>query len=132
MGEIRGMNKKGVSRRDFIVKSAAAGGAVMVGGSTAILGSTQADQASPPSSSKPSIELAGYDYDRVQALVDGRVQIEGCATQFELSSIGEMNINDFFNQAAEYENGGDILDSVHKLLNMLWQSHPFPVLRLSG
>lgn len=47
------------------------------------------------------------------------------------SNIGEMNINDFFDQAAEYESGGDILDSAYKLLNLLWQSHPFPVLRLS-
>jgi Zn-dependent protease with chaperone function len=47
------------------------------------------------------------------------------------SFIGEMNINEFFNQAAEYDRGGNILDSVHKLLNLLWQSHPFPVLRLS-
>lgn len=47
------------------------------------------------------------------------------------ASVGEMNINEFFSQAAEYEGGGDVLDSVYKLLNLLWQSHPFAVLRLS-
>ena len=88
------MNKKDVSRRDF-VKSAAAGGAALVGGTSAILGSTQADQKAASTSSKPRIELAGYDYDRVQALLDGRVQIEGCDTQFELSSIGDMNTHVF-------------------------------------
>jgi len=94
MGEIRSMDRRGVSRRNFI-KSAAAGGATLVGSSTAILGTTQADQKAPPTSSKPRIELAGYDYDRVQALLDGRVQIEGCDTQFEISSIGEMNTHVF-------------------------------------
>lgn len=47
------------------------------------------------------------------------------------SKIGQMNINEFFIQAQEYESGGDIIDSVHKLINLLGQSHPFPVLRLS-
>jgi 4,5-dihydroxyphthalate decarboxylase len=37
------------------------------------------------------ISMAGYDYDRVQALIDGRVKIEGCDTRFEVSQIGEMN-----------------------------------------
>ena len=46
------------------------------------------------------------------------------------SDIGEMNINDFFVQADEYEKGGDLLDSVHKLLNLAQMTHPFPVIRL--
>jgi len=45
--------------------------------------------------------------------------------------VGEMDINDFFLQAAEYEKGGSVLDSVYKLLNLIGQNHPFPVLRLS-
>ncbi len=47
------------------------------------------------------------------------------------SKIGEMNINEFFLQAQEYESGGDLIDSVHKLINLSGQTHPFPVLRLS-
>ena len=46
------------------------------------------------------------------------------------SSIGEMNINDFFNQAASYEDETDFLDRVYKLLNTLTKSHPFSVVRL--
>ncbi|MCG8570059.1 MAG: M48 family metallopeptidase [Spirochaetes bacterium] len=42
----------------------------------------------------------------------------------------EMDLEEFFKQAAEYEEGGDILDSIYKYLNLLWQTHPFPVLRL--
>ncbi|MBN2510238.1 MAG: M48 family metallopeptidase [Spirochaetales bacterium] len=46
------------------------------------------------------------------------------------SRIGEMNINEFFLQADEYEKGGDLLDSVHKILNLAQMTHPFPVIRL--
>lgn len=44
--------------------------------------------------------------------------------------ISEMNINEFFQQAYEYESGGSMMDSVHKVLNLLGETHPFPVLRL--
>jgi Zn-dependent protease with chaperone function len=42
----------------------------------------------------------------------------------------EVNLNDFFNQAQEYENQKSLLDGIHKILNQLWASHPFPVTRL--
>jgi len=45
-------------------------------------------------------------------------------------NVEQMNINEFFQQAFEYESGGDMLDSVHKILNLLGETHPFPVLRL--
>ncbi len=45
--------------------------------------------------------------------------------------LSEMSLDEFFSQASEYESGGDILDSVYKLLNLLGKSHPFPVLRLA-
>lgn len=44
--------------------------------------------------------------------------------------VSEMNINEFFAQAYEYESGGTMVDSVHKILNLLGETHPFPVLRL--
>jgi len=43
----------------------------------------------------------------------------------------EMSLDEFLNQAAEYEKGGDVIDSVHKLLNLIDESHPFAVLRLA-
>lgn len=46
-------------------------------------------------SSKLGITVAGYDYERVRALVDGRVEIEGCQTEFETDSIGKMNQHAF-------------------------------------
>ena len=44
---------------------------------------------------------------------------------------GEMNLEEFFLQAREYEEAGTILDSAHKMLNLIGQSHPFAVLRLT-
>jgi Zn-dependent protease with chaperone function len=45
--------------------------------------------------------------------------------------IGEMDVNEFFKQAGEYDAAGDALDSIYKLLNTLGQSHPFPVVRIA-
>lgn len=45
--------------------------------------------------------------------------------------VEDIDLNEFFTQAAEYKDGGTIMDSVYKLLNTLDQSHPFPVLRLT-
>lgn len=45
--------------------------------------------------------------------------------------ISEMDIEEFFVQAAEYERSGGLLDSVYKLMNLMGQTHPFPVLRLA-
>lgn len=39
------------------------------------------------------ITVAGYDYNRVAALADGRVTIDGCATTYEVTGIGPMNIH---------------------------------------
>ena len=47
------------------------------------------------------------------------------------SNIEQMDTNEFFLQAAEYEKGGNVLDSVYKLMNLLSRSHPFAVLRLT-
>ncbi|ETW96466.1 MAG: hypothetical protein ETSY1_26525 [Candidatus Entotheonella factor] len=42
-----------------------------------------------------------------------------------------MDVNEFFVQAAEYEGGGNIFTSLHKFLNVIFASHPFPVVRLT-
>ncbi len=44
--------------------------------------------------------------------------------------VSQLNLNDFFNQAAEYEAKNDLVDSVHKLMNLLGETHPFAVIRL--
>ncbi|HAE21409.1 MAG TPA: peptidase M48 Ste24p [Spirochaetaceae bacterium] len=44
--------------------------------------------------------------------------------------LSQVNLNDFFEQAQEYDNQKTLLDSIHKLLNQLWLSHPYPVERI--
>lgn len=44
--------------------------------------------------------------------------------------IGEMDMNEFLQQAAEYESTDDVLDSFHKFLNTWKMTHPLPVVRL--
>ncbi|MGE3802639.1 MAG: M48 family metalloprotease [Candidatus Kapaibacterium sp.] len=45
--------------------------------------------------------------------------------------IEQMDTNEFFLQAAEYQKGGNLIDSIYKLMNLLSRSHPFGVLRLT-
>ncbi len=44
--------------------------------------------------------------------------------------LSQMNINDFFAQAMEYENEKGLMDSLLKLLTTMKETHPFPVVRL--
>jgi Zn-dependent protease with chaperone function len=41
----------------------------------------------------------------------------------------ETNLNEFMIQADEYRQGGDVADTVFKILNLLGSTHPFHVLR---
>jgi len=43
----------------------------------------------------------------------------------------ETNLQEFIVQAEEYREGGDVADQVFKVLNLLGQTHPFYVLRVS-
>lgn len=49
----------------------------------------------PPASDVLALDVAGYAYDRVQALADGRVGVEGCRVRFEADSISAMNRHAF-------------------------------------
>ena len=62
----------GISRRDLLKTASAIGALSVVGASNAWSGVKK--------DGKFTINMAGYDYDRVQALIDGRVEIEGCTT----------------------------------------------------
>lgn len=44
----------------------------------------------------------------------------------------EMSLEEFSKQAEEYDAGGDVLDGIYKVLNLLGQTHPFPSLRLKA
>ncbi len=82
------------SRREFIKTTALAAGAV-----SALSACSQVPVLDAGSSRKLSnglsITMAGYKFNRVDALVDGRVKIEGCDAQFEVAKIGDMNTHVF-------------------------------------
>ncbi|MDR1072730.1 MAG: hypothetical protein LBL45_03530 [Treponema sp.] len=42
----------------------------------------------------------------------------------------QVNLNEFFSRAQEYENQKSLLDGIHKIINQVWASHPVPVIRL--
>lgn len=84
------------SRRDFLRMSGAAAGVGCILGAA---GASQllpapvraADEATQPL----PLRMAGYKLDRVQALIDGRVGVEGCEAQYEIAAVGDMNTDVF-------------------------------------
>jgi len=78
------------SRREFLKAAGLTAGAV---GAVAAGNRALAQEAA--SSKGLSVAMAGYRYNRVEALVDGRVRVEGCETQFEVAKIGDMNTHVF-------------------------------------
>ncbi len=46
--------------------------------------------------------------------------------------VGEMDLNEFFRQARDYDAGEGGLDSIYKLLDVLGESHPYPVTRMAA
>ncbi|OEV02970.1 M48 family metallopeptidase [Streptomyces nanshensis] len=64
--------------------------------------------------------LVGQD---LQASLRGLMKLAGG------NHLHEMNVDSFLAQAEEYESGGDIRDSVLKIMNVLPRSHPFTAVR---
>ncbi|NJP99428.1 M48 family metallopeptidase [Streptomyces zingiberis] len=64
--------------------------------------------------------LVGQD---LQASMRGLMKIAGG------DHLHQMNVDAFLAQAEEYEKGGDLRDSVLKILNVLPRSHPFTTVR---
>ncbi len=86
------------------------------------------------------IKIALAEWDKKSELTADRAAM--LATQIEMpnynvlmkmaggNDLSQVNINDIFLQAMEYENKKNVLDSIHKILNQIWASHPYPVVRL--
>ena len=81
--ELLNTSSSGISRRGFLKAASAVSALSVTGAPFAWSGVNKKD--------KLTINMAGYDYDRVQALIDGRVEIEGCTTKFEVSQISNLN-----------------------------------------
>jgi 4,5-dihydroxyphthalate decarboxylase len=73
-----------------MTSAAVAGGAGVLGLSAASRISATPNDA-PRAETGLTLKLAGYRTDRVEALMDGRVKIEGCDTRFEIAAVGDMN-----------------------------------------
>ena len=94
------------TRRRFLINTGLAGLSTSMAGST--MGATAGSELAPaqddptvkryagPFGEGLPITLAGYDYSRTAALVDGRVGVEGCQTRFEVTGIGPLNNHAFF------------------------------------
>ncbi|GMR18566.1 MAG: ABC transporter substrate-binding protein [Gammaproteobacteria bacterium] len=80
------------SRRGFLKTSAVAAGAAIGMGASSI---STVHAAKPKSSKGLPITIAGYKNDRVEALMDGRVQVNGFDARFEEDGIGAMNTHIF-------------------------------------
>ena len=79
------------------------------------------------------ITLAGYEYKRVRGLVDGSVTIDGCAHQFEVSSIGPLNNHAFFNPQTRDVTELGLIPYILAYCNDDFRDYtllPIPILRL--
>ena len=82
------------SRRDFIKATGVAAGAVST--VVASSGVLAADASMPkPAGKGLPLKLAGYSFDRLEALMAGKVEIRGCNSQFSTGKIGDMNADTF-------------------------------------
>ena len=88
------VNRARTSRRSFLKIAAVAGGMLGLPGISQVAGSQSGSPKTTQTSSKssrPSITFAGYPYDRVKGLVNGKVKVEGCDTQYERANIYKLN-----------------------------------------
>lgn len=77
--------------------------------------------------------MAGYDYSRVHALVNGEVTVEGCQTNFEVTGIGPLNNHAFFGPQNRDVTEIGLIPYVLAYANDNFRDYtllPIPVLRL--
>lgn len=83
--------KTGLSRRSWM-KTAAAG---VAAGVWSAFGSRPASAATPNEPDEPEIKIAGYDYDRIRAILDGQVGLPGSRVTFDFQDIYKANQSAF-------------------------------------
>ena len=88
----RQLNYTCSDRRKFLKATAIGGAAIATG---VDFSPVNAAEEKDTASGRPRITIAGYQYDRVAGLADGRVQVEGFKTHFEPAKIGDMNTHAF-------------------------------------
>ena len=88
-------NSSGSTSRRTFLKTTGFTAAALVGDSTLIKALSTAAESNKQEEKKLAIRIAGYKFDRVAALADGRVEIKGCDADFEEAAIGDMNTHVF-------------------------------------
>jgi 4,5-dihydroxyphthalate decarboxylase len=82
------------SRRNFLKAGSLAGTALAAPAALAESASSAGIQ-NQSASRNLDITIAGYKFDHVRALIDGRVQVEGCNLQYQPGKIGDLNTHVF-------------------------------------
>lgn len=87
------------------------------------------------------ILLALKEWDRKSELSAdraGQLVVQDSMASFNLlmkmsgsTDLSQMDLNEFFLQASEYENMEGISENIYKFLTLMNESHPYPVIRLS-
>jgi len=130
------------SRRTFLKYS----GAIGVAAAASASGEASARRKATVEASDPTVKkstgphgeglpvtIAGYDYNRVRALVEGAVTIAGCAHQFEVSGIGSMNNHAFFGPQTRAVTELGLIPYILAYANDDFRDYlllPIPILRL--
>lgn len=96
--------KSSASRREFIKTSALGLGALGTLSSTAMANSVPEPGTVPTTADHKDLilKMTGYPFDRLKALIDGKVSIPGCKVQFDRGKISDMN-TDIFSGAQTYD-----------------------------
>lgn len=82
------------TRREFLRLSALAGATLATG---TVPGIGAARETGPGGADSVALDLSisGYEYDHVRALIDGRVEVQGCNLRFQLGKIGDVKPRSF-------------------------------------
>ncbi len=83
------MSAKILTRREFIKSTAVT--SITLASLSAWPELATVKEETVKSSKLLKINVAGYDLDHVKALIDGRIQIKGCETHFEIAGISNVN-----------------------------------------
>jgi 4,5-dihydroxyphthalate decarboxylase len=85
----------GLTRRGFLKVGALAGGAAVMGGTSAGRSAMADSMKHDKALSALDITVAGYPVDHVRPLIDGRIAVEGCNITFQRGKIGDLNTHVF-------------------------------------
>jgi 4,5-dihydroxyphthalate decarboxylase len=82
------------TRREFLRLSALAG-ATLATGTVPGIGAARKTGPGGTDSAALDLSISGYEYDHVRALIDGRVEVQGCNLRFQPGKIGDLNTHVF-------------------------------------